>query len=167
MARWEAERRALRQTAEEAAMKKVRPLLPREGSGPQRAWVFVRAFVGGRAVRHGKEGGLARGARRGVTPTPSARGTTAFARGIAQAGNSHIRALAIDMAWGWRRVQPERALTPWSQPRFGHGSRRLRRRGLVALARKLRMAWWRFVETGVLPDGAALKAAGPIERPRR
>jgi transposase len=68
--------------------------------------------------------------------------------------------MAIEMAWGWLRFQPDSALTQWSQQRFGHGSSRLRRIGMVALARKLLIALWRFVETGVLPDGTALKAAG-------
>jgi hypothetical protein len=58
--------------------------------------------------------------------------------------------MAIEMAWGWRRFQPESALTQWDQQRFGHGSSRLRRRGIVALARKLLMAWWRVIETGRL-----------------
>jgi transposase len=68
--------------------------------------------------------------------------------------------MAIEIAWGWRRFQPQSALTPWYQQRFGHGSSRLRWIGIVALARKLLIALWRFVETGVVPDGAALKAAG-------
>ena len=70
--------------------------------------------------------------------------------------------MAMEMAWGWWRFQPASALTQWSQQRFGHGSSRLRRIGIVALARKLLIALWRFVEAGVLPDGAALKAAVPI-----
>ena len=74
--------------------------------------------------------------------------------------------MALEMAWGGRRFQPARALTPWCQQRFGHGSRRLRRLGMVALARQLLMALWRCVETGVLPDGAALNAAGRLSQPR-
>jgi transposase len=108
-----------------------------------------------RTFRHSQEVG----ALRGVTPTPYASGNTASERGIAQAGHDHIRAMAIEIAWGWLRFQPARALTPWYQRRFGHGSSRLRRIGIVALARKLLMALWRFVAAGVLPDGAALKAA--------
>jgi transposase len=158
MAQLEPERRAVMQTAEDASMKKVRPLLTLKGMGTNSAGVFVREFFGWRAFRHGKEVG----ALSGLTPTPYARGNTADERGIAKAGNDHIRAMAIEIAWGWLRVQPESALTPWDQQRFGHGSSRLRRRGIVALARKLLMALWRFVETGVLPDGAALKAAVPI-----
>ncbi len=68
--------------------------------------------------------------------------------------------MAIAIAWGWLRLQPQSALPQGYQQRFGHGSSRLRRIGMVALARKLLMALWRFVETGVVPDGAALKAAG-------
>jgi transposase len=151
----EAERRTLMQTAEDAVMQKVRQLLTRKGMGTNRAWVFVMEFFGGRAFRNGKEVG----ALSGLTPTPYASGNTAYERGIAKAGNYHIRAMAIEMAWGWRRFQPASALTQWYQQRFGHGSSRLRRRGMVALARKLLIALWRFVETGVLPDGAALKAA--------
>jgi transposase len=86
-------------------------------------------------------------------------GNAAYERGIAKAGNSDIRAMAIEIAGEWLRVQPASALTRWYQQRFGHGSSRLRRIGIVALARKLLIALWRFVETGVLPDGAALKAA--------
>jgi transposase len=75
--------------------------------------------------------------------------------------------MAIEMAWGGLRFQPASALTQGDQQRFGHGSSRLRRLGIVALARKRLMAWWRLVETGVLPDGAALKAAVTSEQPRR
>ena len=93
---------------------------------------------------------------------PSASGTTAYEQGIAQAGNAHSRAMAIEIAWGWLRFQPQSALTQWYQQRFGQGSSRLHRMGIVALARKLLMALWRFVEPGVVPDGAALKAAGRL-----
>ena len=117
---------------------------------------------GWRAFRNRKEVG----ALSGLTPPPYARGNTAYERGIAKAGHSHIRAMAIEMAWGWLRFQPESALTQWYQQRFGHGSSRRRRIGIVALARKLLIALWRFVETGVLPDGAALKGAVRIEPSR-
>jgi transposase len=151
----EAERRALMQTAEDAVLHNVRHLLTLKGIGTNRAWVFVMECFGGRAFRTGKEVG----ALSGLTPTPYASGHTADERGIAQAGNYHIRAMALEMAWGWLRFQPASALTQWSPQRFGHGSRRLRRRGIVALARTLLMALGRFVETGVLPDGTALNAA--------
>jgi transposase len=75
--------------------------------------------------------------------------------------------MAMELAWGGRRLQPESALTPWGQQRCGHGRSRLRWRGMVALARKVLMALGRCVETGVLPDGAALKAPGRLEKPAR
>jgi transposase len=153
-----AERRALGQTAADAAMHKVRQLLILDRIESNSAGGFVMAFFGWRACRHGTEVG----ALRGAPPTPYASGNTVDERGIATAGTYHIRAMAIDMAWGWLRVQLERALTPWDQRRFGHGSSRHRRRGSVALARQRLMAWWRFVAAGVLPDGAALNAAVPI-----
>jgi transposase len=155
IAQLEAERRAWLQTSEEAVMPHVRHLLTLNGMGTNRAWVFVMECVGWRAFRSGKEVG----ALSGLTPTPDASGHTADERGLAKAGNSHVRAMAMEMAWGWLRVQPARALTPWSQQRVGHGSSRLRRIGMVALARTRLMALWRLVETGVLPDGVALKAA--------
>src|SRR5207244_90053 len=60
-------------------------------------------------------------------------------------------------AWGWLRYQPTSALSHWYRERFGRG-RRLRRIGIVALARKLLIAWWRYGETGIVPEGAVLKA---------
>jgi transposase len=163
IAQLEAERRAVLQTAEDAVTKKVQQLLMRKGIGINSAWVFVMEFFGWRAFRNRKEVG----ALSGLTPTPYASGNTAYERGIAKAGNAHVRAMAIEIAWGWLRFQPESALTQWYQQRFGHGSSRLRRIGIVALARKLLIALWRFVETGVLPDGAALKGAVRIYPSRR
>jgi transposase len=151
----EAERRAVLQTAADAVTKKVQQLLMLKGIGIKSAWLCVREFFGWRALRNRQEVG----ALSGLTPTPSASGNTAYEQGIAKAGNAHIRAMALEMAWGWRRFQPQSALTQWSQRRFGHGRSRVRRIGIVALARKLLMALWRFIETGGVPDGAALKAA--------
>jgi transposase len=152
----EAERRAVLQTAEDAVTKKVQQLLMLKGIGINSAWLFVMEFFGWRAFHNRKEVG----ALSGLTPTPYASGNTAYEQGIAKAGNAHIRAMAIEIAWGWLRFQPQSALTQWYQQRFGQGSSRLRRIGIVALARKLLIALWRFIETGVIPDGAALKAAG-------
>jgi len=153
MGQLEAERRTLMQTAADAVRQKVRQLLTRNGIGTHSAWGFVMEFFGGRAFRNGQAGGALSG-----LPPPYASGNTADERGIAKAGNYHIRAMAIEIAWGWRRFQPASALTQWYQQRFGHGSSRLRRLGMVALARKRLIALWRFGEPGVLPDGTALKA---------
>jgi transposase len=78
---------------------------------------------------------------------------------MTKAGNGYMRAMAIAMAWSWVRLQPESTLTQWYQARFGQGSARLRKIGIVALARKLLIALWRFLRTGELPAGAVFKGA--------
>jgi len=101
------------------------------------------------------------GALAGLTPTPYQSGQSRRELGIAKAGNRHIRAMAIEIAWAWRRFQPDSSLSQWYERRFGAGSARLRKLGIVALARKLLIALWRFLKTGVLPEGAVLKTAAP------
>jgi transposase len=66
--------------------------------------------------------------------------------------------MAIEIAWGWLRHQPDSELSHWFQERFGHGSKRMPKIGIVALARKLLIAWWRYLEFGEIPAGAQLKA---------
>lgn len=66
--------------------------------------------------------------------------------------------MAIEIAWGWLRFQPQSDLSRWFQERFGSGSKRMRKIGIVALARKLLVAWWRYLEFGEVPAGAELKA---------
>jgi transposase len=70
-----------------------------------------------------------------------------------------MRAITIEIAWAWLRFQPDSALNRWYQERFGHGNSRVRRIGIVALARKLLIALWRYLETGEVPEGAVLKSA--------
>ncbi|MCK5652240.1 MAG: IS110 family transposase, partial [Gemmatimonadetes bacterium] len=65
--------------------------------------------------------------------------------------------MAIEIAWGWLRFQPESALSQWYQEKYGRGNSRMRRIGIVALARKLLVELWRYLETGALPEGAATK----------
>jgi transposase len=150
----DAERQQLLRTANTAAVQQVRQLSKLRGIGPNSAWLYVMEFFGWRAFRNGKEiGSLA-----GLTPTPHQSGKLRRELGINKAGNRHVRGMAIEIAWGWLRYQPQSALARWYQRRFGHGSARLRKIGIVALARKLLIALWRFLESGTPPDGAALKA---------
>ena len=65
--------------------------------------------------------------------------------------------MAIEIAWGWLRFQPESELSKWFQQRYGPGTKRSRRVGIVALARKLLVELWRYLETGEVPKGAVLK----------
>jgi transposase len=94
-----------------------------------------------------------------LTPTPYSSGESAKERGISKAGNRPVRALAIEIAWSWLRNQPNSQLSRWYRKRFAKGGSRVRRIGIVALARKLLIALWRYLEYGVLPEGAQLKPA--------
>jgi transposase len=154
----EAERRELLRTPQEAAIRQVRQLLTLKGIGENSAWLFVMEFFGWRALRNGQEVG----AWAGLTPTPHASGTTAYELGLPKAGHRYLRALAVESAWGWLRFQPASARSQWDQARFGQGRSRVRRIGIVALARKLLVALGRFLERGVVPTGAILKAEDAV-----
>lgn len=150
----EAQRRAVLRRREDAGIAQVRQLFTLRGIGVNSAWLYVMEFFAWRDFQTPKQVG----ALAGLTPTPSQSGQSRRELGIAKAGNRHMRAMAIEIAWAWRRFQPDSALTQWYEQRFGHGSARLRKIGIVALARKLLIALWRFLKTGVLPEGAVLKA---------
>ena len=72
--------------------------------------------------------------------------------------------MTSELAWSWVRSQPESALSCWFRARYGSGGKRLRRLGIVAVARKFLMALWRFLETGVFPEGAVRKEASSVFR---
>jgi transposase len=93
----------------------------------------------------------------GFAPTPYNSGEAARDQGISGAGNRRLQAVSIQLAWNWIRWQPGSALTRWYCARFGTG-KRVRRIGIVALARKLLIALWRYATQGVLPKGAVLSA---------
>jgi transposase len=134
-------------------VEKMRQLLKLQGIGPNSAWILVREFFGWRAIRNGRElGSLA-----GLTPTPYDSGGSRCEQGISKAGNRRVRSVLIELAWGWLRYQPGSDLSKWYTRRFGQGNRRLRKVGIVALARKLLIALWRYLETSQPPPGARLK----------
>jgi transposase len=142
-------------TSEEASIEKVRQLMQLKGIGINGAWVLVREFFAWRAFKNRRQvGGLA-----GLTPTPYQSGESARDQGITKSGNRHVRWMTSELAWSWVRYQPESALSCWFRERYGSGGKRLRRIGIVAVARQLLIALWRFLETGVLPEGAVLKEA--------
>ena len=150
----EAERRALMRTSKEPAVEMVRQLCALRGIGVNSAWLYVMEFFGWREFKNRREvGGLA-----GLAPTPHQSGDLDQERGIDKAGNRHVRAMAIEIAWGWLRYQPESALTRWFEERYGHGTSRMRRTGIVAVARKLLVDLWRYLETGALPEGAVTQS---------
>jgi transposase len=94
----------------------------------------------------------------GFAPTPYASGELAQEQGISGAGNRRLQAVSIQLAWNWVRWQPGSAFTQWYRGRFGTG-KRARRIGIVALARKLLIALWRYAAHGVVPAGAVLQSA--------
>ena len=133
----------------------MRHLLQLRAIGVTTATVLVREFFGWRAFRNGREvGGCA-----GLTGTPFQTGDSHREQGISKAGNRRVRTLMIEVAWGWLRYQPQSALSRWYRAFVGTGTGRQRRVGIVALARKLLIALWRYVETGTVPAGATLKPA--------
>jgi transposase len=141
--------RAIR-TDESPAAGQVRQLLGLKGIGATSAWLFVREFFGWRKFRNRRQ----LGALAGLAPTPYGSGQMNHEQGISKAGNKRMRWLAVEIAWGWLRFQPESALTQWYYARFASGSSRQRRIGIVALARKLLVQLWQYLETGVPPAGA-------------
>ena len=98
------------------------------------------------------------GALSGLVPVPYQSGDTGHDQGISRAGLTHVRRILVEVAWAWVRWQPDSALTRWYRTRFGPGGGRLRRIGIVALARKLLIALWRYSEHGIVPAGAAMRA---------
>ena len=135
------------------AVAKAVQLFTLRGIGVNTAWLYSMEFFSWRAFRNGK----AVGSLAGLTPTPKDSGKRYREQGIGKDGSRHIRGSAIELAWSWLRFQPESELSKWYERRFGSGSRRIRKIGIVALARKLLVALWRFLETAVLPAGAELK----------
>jgi transposase len=150
----EAERREILRAGPDPVIEKVLQLNTLRGIGINSAWLYVMEFFGWREFRNAKEVG----ALAGLTPTPFQSGNQHREQGMSHAGNRHVRGMAVEIAWGWLRFQPQSHLSLWYEERFGHGSKRIRKIGIIALARKLLIALWRFLETGVLPEGAELKA---------
>jgi transposase len=133
-------------------VEKVRNLMRLKGVGINGAWILVREFFGWRQFRNRRElGSLA-----GLTPTPYNSGDYRREQGISKAGNKRIRWVMTELAWCWLRFQPESELSLWYQRRFGQGNSRLRRVGIVALGRKLLVAFWKYLEKGEVPEGAEL-----------
>ncbi len=151
----ERERREAIAAERTPAAKQMAQMMRLAGIGANGASRLTVEFFAWRRLRNGREVG----ALAGLTPTPYESGTMRRDQGISKAGNAHVRTMAIELAWCWLRFQRRSALAQWFDRRFGRGSKRQRRIGIVALARRLLIALWRFLETGELPEGAVLKPA--------
>jgi len=133
-------------------IQKVRRLMNLKGLGQNGAWLLVYEFFGWRQFKNRRElGSLA-----GLTPTPYDSGESRREQGISKAGNRRVRWMMMELAWGWLRYQPTSELSRWYQKRFAQGNTRLRKVGIVALARKLLVALWKYVEGGEEPRGAVM-----------
>ena len=138
-----------------AALDKVRRLQQLTAIGLGSSWVFVMELFGWRHFRNRRE--LA--AAVGLAPTPYNSGDSVREQGISRSGNWRIRKLLIEIAWAWLRLQPHSKLSQWYNERFAKGGARMRRVGIVALARRLVIDLWRYLESGTVPEGAQLKAS--------
>jgi transposase len=149
------QREKLQSKQSSPSLEKIRKLKHLRGIASGSSWVFVMELFGWRQFRNRREvaGAL------GITPMPYQSGDSAREQGISHAGNRRARTMAIEIAWSWLRYQPESRLSRWYRERFGSGGPRLRRIGIVAMARKLMVDLWRYVEFGTMPEGAQLKAA--------
>ena len=150
----EAEQKARAQAGLGDALEQVNRLMQLKSVGWQSSWVLVMEFFAWRAFRNQRQVA----ACAGLTPTPYSSGDSEREQGISKAGNRRVRTLMIELSWLWLRYQPGSALSQWFQRRFAGGGKRMRRIGIVALARKLLIALWRYVTDGVIPEGAVLKA---------
>lgn len=151
-----AERDALLEEAPAAgsALEPVRMLLELKGIGPGFAGALwseglFRNFANRRQVA----------AYAGLAPTPWKSGTINHEQGVSKAGNPRLRAIAVEMAWLWLRHQPGSALACWYHERVRRFGPRTRKVTIVALARKLLVALWKYVTGGVVIEGARMKAA--------
>ncbi|SCK28990.1 transposase [Variovorax sp. HW608] len=123
------------------------------GIGTGSAWTLVKELFGWRRFHNRRElaGCL------GLAPTPYASGASNVEQGISKAGNKRSRWLMVELAWSWLRFQPASQLSQWFNQRFAVAGKRMRRIGIVALARRLAIALWRYLEYGEIPLEARLK----------
>ena len=149
----DAERDALLDPASEASPAPAAMLSQLKGIGPEFATVLYteglfRGFDNRRQVA----------AYAGLAPTPWQSGSVDHEQGVSKAGNPRLRTTMIQLAWLWLRHQPDTALSRWFQDRVQRSGGRMRKTTIVALARKLLVALWKYATSGVVIEGAVLKA---------
>jgi transposase len=137
------------------ALEKARKLNHLKSVGPQSSWVLSHECFGWRTFHNRKQ----LGSFAGLTGTPYDSGETLREQGISKAGSGRVRTTMIELAWLWVRWQPGSALTHWFVDRYVRGgTSRSKRKGIVALARKLLVALWKYLEQDLVPEGAVLRA---------
>ncbi len=153
----EGEQKQLELDSDTPAIKKIHKLKRLRSIGDVISWCVVSELFGWRVFPNGRH----LGAASGFAPTPYKSDQSEREQGIGKSGNKRVRALMVEIAWLWLRHQPQSRLSLWFEERFGRGGKRMRRIGIVALARKLLIALWRYVEYDEVPEGATFK---PSER---
>jgi len=153
LAKLKAERDALVASKREPIGAAASLLAALGGIGAESSFVFSAEVLGWRTFDNRRQVGAAVG----LTPTPYASGNAAREQGISKGGNPRMRTMMVEIAWCWLRRQPESALTRWFNERFANAGGRARKSAIVALARKLLVALWRYVAHGVVPEGARFK----------
>jgi len=151
----EAERRERLREPKTDAERSIVQLMRLGAIGPTSAWLLVMEFFGWRRFRNRREVA----ALAGLVSTPYNSGDSERDPGISKAGNRRVRAMMVEIAWLWLRFQPKSALSQWYHRRFAGGGLRMRRIGIVALARRLLIALWRYLADGVIPEHARLIAS--------
>lgn len=149
----ESAQRAAVKAADNEVTRKTAKLMELRSVGIQTSWVVMHEVFGWRKFDNQRQVG----AMAGLTGTAHSSGDMQKELGISKAGNRRIRHVMIEEAWLWLRYQPDSALTKWYQQRFGVG-KRARRVGIVALARRLLITFWRYVEFGIVPEGAIVRS---------
>jgi transposase len=154
----EAERAAtIAAAADDATVQKIIVLQRIRGIGPHFAAVLVREVVYRSFANRRQLASYV-----GITPMPYQSGGVDRDRSISRAGNPRARTTLIQLAWLWLRYQPGSTLATWFRERVGTLQGRTRRIAIVAMARKLLIALWRYVETGVIPDGVEIRAHAEV-----
>lgn len=137
------------------AAEKARQLQVLKAVGPTLAWTLSTELFGWRTFSNRRQlGGLV-----GLVPTPYQSGEVSRDLGISKQGRPQLRALLTELAWLWVRHQKGSPITQWFEQKYASRGKRLRRIGIVAVARKVLIELWKYLETGALPEGAVTKAA--------
>jgi transposase len=125
------------------------------GVGMQSSWTLSHECFSWRTFNNRKQ----LGSFAGLTGTPFDSGETLREQGISKAGSGRVRSIMIELAWGWVRWQPDSELTKWFVEKYvRNGTKRSKRKGIVALARKLLIALWKYVEQDIVPAGAIVRS---------
>jgi transposase len=141
-------------TADDRVAQVAQRLCQLRGVAETSAAIYSAELLGTRTFANGRQ----LGALIGLVPVPYRSDQRVQDQAISKAGRTELRRVSIQLAWAWLRWQPDSALTAWFQRRFAAAGGRSRRIGIVAVARKLVIALWRFVAYGVVPEGAHLKS---------